>query len=121
MKLSNISTQISRIAKTTCIDVLRKETDQSKLSVAHRGTFFFNQCIRKHRRKETERNDTVGYVDRVTGYATSKNIKGPYIFHGPLLFNGKPIYKWDMGGLPGYYGEGRFGLASFGLSDLIKN
>ncbi len=41
--------------------------------------------------------DTLGYVDQFVGYATSKNITGPYTFHGPLLFNGKPIKKWDMG------------------------
>jgi len=41
--------------------------------------------------------DTLGYVDQFVGYATSKNITGPYTFEGPLLFNGKPIKKWDMG------------------------
>jgi len=41
--------------------------------------------------------DTLGYVDQFTGYATSKTITGPYTFHGPILFNNKPIKKWDMG------------------------
>ena len=41
--------------------------------------------------------DTLGYVDQFTGYATSKSITGPYIFQGPILFDGKPIKKWDMG------------------------
>ncbi|RXK61787.1 glycosyl hydrolase family 43 [Lacibacter luteus] len=41
--------------------------------------------------------DTLGYVDQFVGYATATNITGPYTFHGPLLFNGKPIKKWDMG------------------------
>lgn len=41
--------------------------------------------------------DTLGYKDQFVGYATSKNIVGPYTFHGPLLFKGKPIKKWDMG------------------------
>lgn len=41
--------------------------------------------------------DTLGYVDQFVGYATSKNITGPYEFKGPLLFNGSPIKKWDMG------------------------
>ncbi len=41
--------------------------------------------------------DTLGYVDQFVGYATSRSITGPYSFHGPLLFNGKPIKKWDMG------------------------
>jgi hypothetical protein len=41
--------------------------------------------------------DTLGYKDQFVGYATSKNITGPYLFNGPLLFNGKAIKKWDMG------------------------
>ena len=41
--------------------------------------------------------DTLGYKDQFVGYATSRNITGPYQFKGPLLFDGKPIKKWDMG------------------------
>jgi hypothetical protein len=41
--------------------------------------------------------DTLSYKDQFVGYATSKNITGPYTFQGPLLFDGKPIRKWDMG------------------------
>jgi hypothetical protein len=41
--------------------------------------------------------DTLTYKDQFVGYAVSKKIKGPYEFKGPLLFNGKPIKKWDMG------------------------
>ena len=41
--------------------------------------------------------DTLTYKDRFVGYATSKSITGPYNFQGALLFNGKPIRKWDMG------------------------
>ncbi|BAV05545.1 Glycosyl hydrolases family 43 [Filimonas lacunae] len=41
--------------------------------------------------------DTIGYKDQFVGYATAKRITGPYLFKGPLLFNGKPIKKWDMG------------------------
>lgn len=41
--------------------------------------------------------DTLGYTDQFVGYATAQNITGPYAFQGPLLFNGKPIKKWDMG------------------------
>jgi len=41
--------------------------------------------------------DTLGYKDQFVGYATAKTITGPYAFRGPLLFNGKPIRKWDMG------------------------
>jgi len=41
--------------------------------------------------------DTLGYKDQFVGYAVSKKITGPYQFRGALLFNGKPIKKWDMG------------------------
>ncbi len=41
--------------------------------------------------------DTLGYIGQYVGYATAKKITGPYTFHGPMLFNGKPIKKWDMG------------------------
>lgn len=41
--------------------------------------------------------DTLGYIDQYVGYATASSITGPYTFRGPLLFNGKPIRKWDMG------------------------
>jgi hypothetical protein len=41
--------------------------------------------------------DTLGHVDQFVGYATSNNITGPYTYHGALLFDGKPIRKWDMG------------------------
>ncbi len=41
--------------------------------------------------------DTLGYRDQYLGYATAENITGPYSYRGPLLFEGKPIRKWDMG------------------------
>ncbi|SHG13887.1 Glycosyl hydrolases family 43 [Flavobacterium fluvii] len=41
--------------------------------------------------------DTLTYKDQFVGYATSKTITGPYQFKGALLFDGKPIKKWDMG------------------------
>jgi len=41
--------------------------------------------------------DTLTYKDQFVGYAVSKKITGPYEFKGPLLFEGKPIKKWDMG------------------------
>ncbi|WP_035651089.1 family 43 glycosylhydrolase [Flavobacterium sp. ASV13] len=41
--------------------------------------------------------DTLTYKDQFVGYAVSKNIEGPYTFKGPLLLDGKPIKKWDMG------------------------
>lgn len=50
--------------------------------------------------------DTLGYNDQFLGYATAKKITGPYTFHGPLLFNGKPIRKWDMGTFQDHDGSG---------------
>jgi len=41
--------------------------------------------------------DDLHYNDACVGYATSSNISGPYVFRGPLLFNGSPIKKWDIG------------------------
>lgn len=41
--------------------------------------------------------DTLGYKAPFVGYATAKSITGPYVFRGPLLFNGEPVRKWDMG------------------------
>ena len=41
--------------------------------------------------------DTLGYTNQFVGYATSNKITGPYTFKGPLLFDGQPIRKWDMG------------------------
>lgn len=41
--------------------------------------------------------DSLTYKNQYVGYATANNITGPYSFKGPLLFNGQPIRKWDMG------------------------
>ena len=41
--------------------------------------------------------DNLGYNDPCIGYATSPTINGEYRYQGALLFNGKPIKKWDMG------------------------
>ncbi len=41
--------------------------------------------------------DAIDYRGQFVGYATAKDITGPYTFHGPLLIDGKPIKKWDMG------------------------
>lgn len=41
--------------------------------------------------------DDLKYKDQCVGYATSKTINGVYTFQGPLLFNGEPVKKWDMG------------------------
>ncbi|WP_211218082.1 family 43 glycosylhydrolase [Niabella aurantiaca] len=50
--------------------------------------------------------DTLGYRDPFVGYATAKTITGPYTFRGPLLFQGKPIRKWDMGAFRDQDGSG---------------
>lgn len=41
--------------------------------------------------------DNSAYKDQAVGYATSSTVTGPYTFRGPLLFDGKPVKKWDMG------------------------
>ena len=41
--------------------------------------------------------DDLKYKDQCVGYATAKTINGVYTFQGPILFNGEPIKKWDMG------------------------
>ncbi len=41
--------------------------------------------------------DSIDYRGQFVGYATARTITGPYSFQGPLLFDGKPIRKWDMG------------------------
>lgn len=41
--------------------------------------------------------DDARYKDPAVGYATSPTINGTYTFRGPLLFDGKPVKKWDMG------------------------
>lgn len=41
--------------------------------------------------------DSVNYKDQYVGYATSSTVNGQYHFRGPLLFDGKPIRKWDIG------------------------
>ncbi|WP_255578602.1 family 43 glycosylhydrolase [Chitinophaga sp. sic0106] len=50
--------------------------------------------------------DSLGYKAPYVGYATSANITGPYTFRGPLLFEGKPIRKWDMGTFKDQDGRG---------------
>ncbi|MDL2309572.1 family 43 glycosylhydrolase [Parabacteroides sp. OttesenSCG-928-B22] len=41
--------------------------------------------------------DDMKYTDPHIGYATSPTINGEYTFHGPLLHEGEPIRRWDMG------------------------
>lgn len=42
-------------------------------------------------------SDNMEYKDPYTCYATSNTINGEYTFHGPLLVDGKPLKKWDIG------------------------
>lgn len=42
-------------------------------------------------------SDDLGYKDPFIAYATSPTINGEYTFRGPLLYQGKPIKRWDMG------------------------
>ncbi|MBW4888577.1 family 43 glycosylhydrolase [Mucilaginibacter sp. HMF5004] len=68
--------------------------------------------------------DTLGYTDQFIGYATSNTITGPYTFRGPILFNGKPIKKWDMGSFQDKDGSGYLlvhGGNIFKLSDDYKS
>lgn len=41
--------------------------------------------------------DDMKYNDPYIGVATCKTINGDYELQGPILFNGKPIKRWDMG------------------------
>ncbi|MBD1434221.1 family 43 glycosylhydrolase [Sphingobacterium sp. DN00404] len=41
--------------------------------------------------------DSLNYKDQYVGYATAQHITGPYTFQGPILYEGKPIRRWDMG------------------------
>ncbi len=50
--------------------------------------------------------DNMQYKDPAVGYATSKAINGEYTFQGPLLYEGKPIRKWDMGTFQDHDGTG---------------
>lgn len=42
-------------------------------------------------------SDDKRYKDPCTAYATSPTINGEYTFKGPLLYQGEPIKKWDVG------------------------
>jgi hypothetical protein len=46
------------------------------------------------------------YKDPQISYASCKTINGDYQFHGALLYEGKPIKKWDMGTFQDYDGKG---------------
>ncbi len=50
--------------------------------------------------------DDMGYHDPHIGYATCQTVDGDYEFHGPLLHNGEPIKRWDMGTFQDTDGKG---------------
>ncbi|MFT3753293.1 MAG: family 43 glycosylhydrolase [Paludibacter sp.] len=51
-------------------------------------------------------SDNLLYKDPTIGYATCKTINGEYQFKGALLFDGKPIRRWDMGTFQDTDGKG---------------
>lgn len=51
-------------------------------------------------------SDNLQYKDPTIAYATSKTINGVYQFKGSMLFDGKPIHKWDMGTFQDTDGKG---------------
>lgn len=51
-------------------------------------------------------SDNLLYKDPHIAYATSKTINGEYEFKGALLFEGKPIKRWDMGTFQDADGKG---------------
>lgn len=50
--------------------------------------------------------DNLKYGDPYIGIATCKTINGDYELHGPLLYNGNPIKRWDMGTFQDTDGKG---------------
>ena len=50
--------------------------------------------------------DDMGYKDPYIGYATCKTINGEYQLQGPLLYQGKPVQRWDMGPFQDTDGKG---------------
>lgn len=50
--------------------------------------------------------DDMGYKDPHIGYATCNTIAGDYEFKGPLLYEGEPICRWDMGTFKDSDGKG---------------
>ena len=50
--------------------------------------------------------DDMRYKDPQVGLAVAKEITGPYTFIGPLLYEGKPIRRWDMGTFQDHDGTG---------------
>ncbi|MBD1424715.1 family 43 glycosylhydrolase [Sphingobacterium arenae] len=50
--------------------------------------------------------DSLNYKDQYVGYATAQHITGPYTFKGPILYEGKPVRRWDMGAFQDEDGTG---------------
>ena len=50
--------------------------------------------------------DDMGYKDPYIGYATCKTINGEYQLQGPLLYQGKPVQRWDIGTFQDTDGKG---------------
>ncbi len=50
--------------------------------------------------------DDLGYRDPYIGYATCNTINGEYELQGLLLYDGKPIKRWDMGTFQDTDGKG---------------
>lgn len=50
--------------------------------------------------------DSVNYKDQYVGYATADYITGPYTFRGPILYEGRPIRRWDIGAFQDEDGTG---------------
>ena len=51
-------------------------------------------------------SDNLQYKDSNVAFATCKTINGKYEFKGALLFDGKPIKRWDMGTFQDTDGKG---------------
>lgn len=68
--------------------------------------------------------DALDYRGQFVGYATSPTVTGPFTFRGPLLFNGQPIKKWDLGAFQDRDGAGYLllhGGEIFRLSDDYRS
>jgi len=50
--------------------------------------------------------DNLEYTDPQICYATSKNVTGPYTYKGPIMFEGKPLARWDLGAFVDEDGKG---------------
>lgn len=65
--------------------------------------------------------DNLQYKDPCTCYATSNDIKGPYEFRGPMLYQGKPVRKWDIGSFTDDDGRGYLLVHHGGIYRLAKD